>query len=194
MRKARVLLAGLAAVLLLVSMAGCAGAPETQMVEDDIIAYLSTGEGAMPEMMDADTVADMALAAHMENGGSTTHLRWGDLSGVPLYVVSIYPDLGLIKEGKEIDREEMKGFIERHMDLFADPRVCFGTWFNEDDGKTYIDINVVLADKEAAIELGRQYNQIAIFNLASFEETDTGGDGTPVENLPAPLDRLPEFR
>ena len=158
------------------------------------MVYLSTKDGVMPEMMDVDAVVDSALASHEEWDGSTIHFRWGDLSGTPLYVVSLFPDLGIIKSGKEITEEELTVFIENNYELFKDPRICIGTWFNGDDGNTYIDINVVLADLDTALELGRQYNQIAVFNLETFEETNTGGDGQPLENLPAPIDRLPEFK
>jgi len=185
----------IALILLLVFTAGffsCATAPEP--VQQDIMAYLSTGEGAAPAMMEIDTAVDMALASHEAYDGSTTHFRWGDLSGIPLYVVSLYPDLGIIKTGKEISEAELTDFVKANYELFEDPRVCLGTWFNGDDGNTYIDINVVLADKETAMELAAEYNQIAIFNLETFEETATGGDGTPIDNLPAPLDRLPEFK
>jgi hypothetical protein len=58
-----------------------------------------------------------------------------------------------------------------------------GQW----DGNTYIDINVMMADKETAMKLAAKYNQMSIFNLETFEETLTGGDGKPIENLPAPL-------
>lgn len=171
----------------------CSTNPEI-VQDDDILTVLSTGEGAAPAMMETDTVVHIALSSHEQWDGSTTHFRWGDLSGIPLYAVSLYPDLGIIKTGKEITEEELTAFVKKNYELFEDLRVCLGTWFNGDDGKTYIDINVVLADKEAAMELAAEYNQISIFNLETFEETLTGGDGKPVENLPAPLDRLPEFK
>jgi len=160
----------------------------------DIVAYLARHEGQMPAMMGVPEAVDMALKSHAANDGSTTHLRWGDLSGQQLYVVSLFPDLGIIKTGKDVSKDELTAFVNAHLDLLADPRVCFGTWFNKDDGNTYIDINVVLADKDAAVELGKRYNQISIFNLSTFEETKTGGDGKPIANLPAPMNRLPEFK
>ena len=159
-----------------------------------IVAYLSKPEGALPPMMDVAPAVDMALKSHAANDGSTTHMRWGDLSGQPLYVVSLFPDLGIIKKGKDITKDELTAFVQAHKDLLSDPRICFGTWFNKDDGNTYIDLNVVLSDKAKAVELGKQYNQISIFNLATFEETKTGGDGKPVANLPAPAKRLPAFQ
>ena len=195
MKRAKYVVLSVVLLALVLGMSACTSAPAEAAgpVQDDIITYLSTHEGRMPAMMDTEQVVDMAISSHNEYNGSTTHFRWGDLSGTPLYVVSLFPDLGVIKEGKEISRQELTEFIERNYDLFKDPRVCLGTWYNEADGNTYIDINVVMADKEKAVALGKKYNQISIFNLETFEETPTGGDGTPIENLPEPKERLPEF-
>ena len=195
MKRTKLVVFGIVLVALVLGMSGCTSTPvkDAEPVQDDIITYLSNREGRMPAMMEIDQVVDMALSSHNEYNGSTTHFRWGDLSGIPLYVVSLFPDLGVIKEGKEISRQELTEFIKRNYELFKDPRVCLGTWYNEADGNTYIDINVVMADKEKAVALGKKYNQISIFNLETFEETPTGGDGTPIENLPEPEERLPEF-
>ncbi len=192
---------GISIMLLVISLISfsCAGTQVTKnedisVVQEDIITYLTTKEGAMPQMMDTSNVIAAVLDSHEQWDGSTVHFRWGDLSGAPLYVVSLFPDLGIIKKGKDISKEELTGFIESNYSLFEDPRVCIGTWFNGDDGNTYIDINVVMADMDKALELGKKFNQIAIFSLETFEETPTGGDGKPIENLPAPADRLPEFK
>ena len=181
-------------LLLVVSLLPLACLAHQQVnIQECIVTYLGTREGVMPPMMDIDDVVAAVLESHAQDGGSTIHFRWGNLSGIPLYVVSLFPDLGIIREGKEISAEEIRGLIEANYDLLKDPRVCIGTWFNPADGYTYIDINVVMADREKAIALGKKFNQIAIFNLATFELIPTGGDGRPIENLPLPEDRLPEF-
>lgn len=197
MKRNGILSAVVLLLLMSMSLISCASTENNAVaepVQEDIMVYLSAKDGAMPEMMDVSAVVDGALASHEQWDGSTMHFRWGDLSGTPLYVVSLFPDLGIIKSGKEITEEELTAFIKNNYELFKDPRVCLGTWFNGQDGNTYIDINVVLADLDRALELGKEYNQIAVFNLETFEETNTGGDGKPLENLPAPIDRLPEFK
>ena len=182
------------AALLIVSLVGCATLGGQQAVQEDIIAYLATHEGALPAMMSVEQVVDIVLKSHEATDGSTTHFRWGDLSGKRLFVVSLFPDLGVIKEGRAIAKDELSAFAQAHLDLFSDPRVCLGTWYNSDDGNSYIDINVALADKAQAVELGKKYNQIAIIDLSTLEETSTGGDGKPIADLPDPLLRLPPFK
>ncbi len=195
-RFSRKVLFAAVAVALVVSMLGCASAKSAAAGQgaSGIVSYLAERKGSLPPMMGVEAAVDMALKGHEANGGSTTHFRWGDLSGQPLYVVSLFPDLGVIKRGKAISAAELTAFAKTHLQLFADPRVCLGTWFNEADGNTYIDINVVLADKATAVELAKRYNQIAIFDLATFEETATGGDGKPLADLPKPESRLPAFK
>lgn len=184
------------AVVLVFSMLGCASAKGAApgQGKSDIVSYLADRKGPLPPMMGVEAAVDLALQGHEANSGSTTHFRWGDLSGQPLFVVSLFPDLGIIKQGKAVSKAELTAFAKANLNLFADPRVCLGTWFNEADGNTYIDINVVLADKAAAVELAKRYNQIAIFDLATFEETQTGGDGKPLADLPKPEARLPAFK
>jgi hypothetical protein len=194
MMKRSVFLTAFAAVVLVLGLASCATALPRADGHGDIVAYLEGHGGTLPPMMPTQTVVNMALKSHEATDGSTTSFRWGDLSGKKLYVVSLFPDLGIIKKGKDISSSELSAFSSAHKELFADPRVCLGTWFNKDDGNTYIDINVVLADKAKAVELAKRYNQISIFDLSTFEETKTGGDGKPIANLPPPLERLPAFQ
>ena len=40
---------------------------------------------------------------------------------------------------------------------------------NPEDGKYYVDMGLVVFNKEYAIELGKKYRQKAIFNLDNFE-------------------------
>ena len=50
---------------------------------------------------------------------------------------------------------------------------CLGTWVN--DGKVYLDISEVKADRLEAIRLGYERRQLAIFDLGTFEEINLGG-------------------
>jgi len=158
-----------------------------------ITQYLNNPESSLPKMVLTSTAADALYKMHQENGGATYSMRYKDLSGQKLFVVSLFPDLGLIIEGKDIKKSEIIALIDNNKKLLKDPRVCVGSWFNSSDGKSYLDINVVLADKDEAIALGRKYNQISIFNLATFQETATGGNGKPIEGLPKPIKRLPKL-
>ena len=47
---------------------------------------------------------------------------------------------------------------------------AFGGWYNSENNMYYYDATVIVNDLEAAKELGRINNQIAIFDLANLEE------------------------
>ena len=47
---------------------------------------------------------------------------------------------------------------------------AFGGWYNRDNNMYYFDATVIVNDLEAAKELGRINNQIAIFDLANLAE------------------------
>lgn len=160
----------------------------------DIVTFLSDPSGDLPQPIAVDDAVEQILELHAEYDGSTFNMYFGDLGGKELYAVSLYPDLGIVLEGKEIPPEVLRRFILDNRDLLEDPRVSIGTWYDSESGMTYLDISATLPDEQRAIELGREYNQIAIFNLSTFEEIDTGGTGEAIEDLPPPTERLPELR
>lgn len=47
---------------------------------------------------------------------------------------------------------------------------ALGGWYNSENGKFYFDAVIVVNDLETAIRLGRENEQIAIFDLANLKE------------------------
>lgn len=56
-------------------------------------------------------------------------------------------------------------YVTEHPEINA-----FGGWYNSENNMYYYDATVIVNDLEAAMELGRINNQIAIFDLANLEE------------------------
>ena len=56
-------------------------------------------------------------------------------------------------------------YVSEHPEINA-----FGGWYNRDNNMYYFDATVIVNDLEAAKELGRINNQIAIFDLANLAE------------------------
>ena len=56
-------------------------------------------------------------------------------------------------------------YVSEHPEVNA-----FGGWYNSDNNMYYFDATVIVNDLEAAKELGRTNNQIAIFDLANLKE------------------------
>ena len=57
---------------------------------------------------------------------------------------------------------------EHAQKLMSNSALCLGTWVNE--GIVYLDLSENIASRDKALELGRERNQLAIFNLETFEE------------------------
>lgn len=122
--------------------------------------------------VDSQFVNQMLQSIH-EGGGVTYNLFNGNLSGTPNYSVSIYPDRERIVEG--VDFDILEGYVEDNEDLLSDAKNSLGVWSN--NGKVYLDVVVIVPDKNEAIELARQHNQIAIWDLQNNQEIPTGGTG-----------------
>ena len=162
----------------------------------DLQTYLSNRRTRLPRQIAVEEAAQALAESHNEHGGATFSLYFGNVAGQNLYAVSLYPEpeRAITISGKSLSPADMEGFIKANLDLLADPRVCIGTWYYEDTDATYIDITAVLAEEQMAIELGRQYNQIAIYDLMRSEEIETEGTGEwTIPALPA-AERLPKLQ
>ena len=159
----------------------------------DIVTFLSAPWGELPPAVDVGEMVRQVETLHMANDGCTFNPHFGNLAGKSLYAVSLYPDLGVVLDGKEILMDLLLRVVVDNQALLQDPRVSVGTWFDGDGNKTYLDISATIPNRQQAIELGKRYNQIAIFALDTFEEISTGGTGERIENLPPPPERLPEL-
>lgn len=114
--------------------------------------------------------------AHNSNGGCTFNLQRGPITSG--FALSVFPEYTRKLPGANIEPGDVDQFIDEHADVLSSAYACVGTWFNEADGETYLDVSCVTANKEAAIAAAIAANQIAIFDLSTFAEIATGGTGT----------------
>ena len=145
----------------------------------------------LPALVEFGAAARSIASRHRVDGGATFNLYVGDLSGLLLYAVSLYPERSVVLHGRGLDPQVVVAFIDANLDLLRDPRNSVGMWFNELNGPTYLDISATLPSREEAIALGRRYNQVAIFDLHRLEEMEIGGTGEEIADLPPVALRLP---
>lgn len=121
------------------------------------------------------------LARHMANGGSTTSLVTGqDLGGTQTYSVSPYKDREQVIPGQPT-KEQLAAYVEKNKDLLSTPDHALGTWFNPDDGNTYLDVAITVSDKETALRIARENKQLAIFDLRTYTTIPTAEKQTDTE-------------
>lgn len=168
--------------------------PDDRPVAESLSSYLANSAGlALPDLADAEEAANQIIALYEESGrsGATFSLHFGDMTGQPLYSVSLWPDRSLKVFGEVLEIDILLLFVQINIDLLNDPRCSVGLW--SDSGVTYCDIVALLPSEQEAVALAVSYNQIAIFNLHTLTEIETGGTGNTSPNLPPDTQRLPEI-
>lgn len=122
--------------------------------------------------------AKLASSLHNKFGGSTVNFLHGNMVGKPFYAVSTHLDRTLALEGlKNISPSQVRDFARRNLDLLRTGKYSLGTWYNESEQTTYLDIVSTVKSRESAIHMAKAHNQISIFDLAHLEEINTGGTG-----------------
>ncbi len=116
-------------------------------------------------------IASDVLRLHHKAGGATYNLAEGDMTGQPFYSVGMYPERTQTIEG-QLTRNHIMQFMNANMDLLHQPRHAIGTWLNEADGKTYLDVVGLLEGKDRALREGAKYGQQAIYDLAKRNTLD----------------------
>jgi len=127
-----------------------------------------------------------------KDGGSTWNLKRGNLAGKDLYAVSVFPEKGISMQipGKELPQSQLEGWLKFNRDIFKDPRVHVGTWYDSKTDMTWLDAVITIKDRNAAIYAGTKANQKAITYLKNFEEIPTGGTGQDPGTLGSIYDRV----
>jgi hypothetical protein len=147
----------------------------------------------LPSQIEPKQAVTHILTLHEESNGATFSLYFGNQAGAKLYSVSIFPERSRILQGKQIPQEVLAAYIQANLDLLADPRCCIGTWYDQDTGRTYLDVSIVVTNKKLAISLSKRYNQEGAFDLHRGEYIPTGGTGEPPDNMPPLHERLSEL-
>ena len=166
------------------------------LMAKDLRTYLSNSRTRLPEPLSAAELIAHIRRRTADRQGATISPYFGDMLGQPLYAVSLFPEqqTALVIAGRELPADVLEAFLRTNRELLADPRLCIGSWYQAESDLMFIDIVAVLPDREVAAALGRQYNQIAIFDLAAEKEIDTGGTGAWVSQDTPPNRRLPALK
>ena len=129
------------------------------------------------------------VATHtVKNGGGTFKLQVDKLGGKPVFTLSeVGADADLWSVGgavpsliRELDEKYptdtiegalTEAIIQSYKRFGFESSNFFGAWVNE--GKVYVDLIDLIEDKDEAVELAKSRQELAIFNLYTFEELAT---------------------
>ena len=141
----------------------------------------------------AQNITDAHNSGSATEGGSTVNAVHGNLADTQNHSVSIFPDLTTYVPGRYVTPEQIKEFAAKVQAAGVDlsqPNVSIGTWYDREANATSLDVAYTTNDRSLAIDLGRQFNQKAIFDLLTLSEVPTGGTGENVGGLPPIRERL----
>jgi hypothetical protein len=68
-------------------------------------------------------------------------------------------------------------YVGSHAEHFSHPTAHLGTWHDHESGNVFLDVAHNIHDPREAAEMGRQHDQISIYDLKRHEEVPTGGTG-----------------
>ena len=164
------------------------------LISDNLQRTVNLVEKFGTRKMRTRTTIARQVNLNRKTGGSTFNTSKGDLVGSSNYAVSIFPDYSKIVKGKVTGRQLTEFYVKNEELLLKYPELAVGTWSK--GGQTHIDICVTIptANKYAALGLAKRYDQKAIFNLKTLEETRTGGTGRGLGTLPSIEKRMEEIR
>lgn len=102
-----------------------------------------------------------------ENGGVSYSTVYGDLSGKKGYAVSIYKEREVVIPYSQLTENEVRNYYFENAELLAQPEHFLGIWV--DDGNAYLDVSVMVRLKADALQLAKEKQQLAIYDLRKLE-------------------------
>ena len=110
-------------------------------------------------------IGAMADALSVPDGGFSVNPTDGSdvRSG---YAVAIHPEHERILS-HPVTTADLHIYISDASEALSLPGRVLGGWRDPDSGRVYLDVSVVVADKDAAISLGQRHHQLAIFDFAA---------------------------
>lgn len=135
-------------------------------------------EGAlMPNRVNTTKIID-----EINSGGITYNIlkREAKTAGSGGYGVSVFPNRAFVKDiakSGPLNNKELAKFMRDNIDILSKKGFNLGGW--KDGDNIFLDISKVVADKEKAMKLGKELDQISItdFNGADLDWINTGGTG-----------------
>lgn len=121
---------------------------------------------------------DVGLLSRAVGGGFTYSVIGRDRPTTG-YALSPYPDRSQAVPTRNLTAETIRRYRDANQDLLSRPNHYLGAW-RERDGETdrvWLDVSILVQDRDEAARIGREHNQIAMWDLGAGEEIGLGGTG-----------------
>lgn len=159
------------------ALLGCSSAEDVREVFERYSP--SQPRDARGRFMPTYKVAKLGASLHKSYGGSTVNYIHGNMAGKPFFAVSTHLERQLkLDNTRDVSAKQIREFAQRNLALLKTGKYSIGTWYNPDDGATYIDVVSTVSSRDRAEHLAKAHNQIAIWDLGGMKEIKTGGTGS----------------
>jgi len=98
-------------------------------------------------------------------GGFTVHPMNGQIPTTG-FAVSVYESRGVTIPAKDLTPTVIVQFMKANREVVEQDGNYLGAWHNPENGLVYLDISRVLPSRAAAERLGREHDQLAIFDFS----------------------------
>lgn len=119
------------------------------------------------------------------NGGLSVNMKDGSEPSKGYMVASPVKKAPIVDADDFYDpvkgRKILGDFVKANKKDLGTGKKFLGLWHNKEDNKVYLDVSENVQDRDTAVRLGRQRNQISIWDVVNFEEIGTGGTGVTKE-------------
>ena len=140
--------------------------PDSYGHASDVLETLNKAEAASK----APKVSEDIVKAHLADDGSTFDPRTGEnFKDQEAFSVSPYKDRETVIS-EELTSAHIDDFMRANADLLEKPDHVVGTWFNKDDGKSYLDVSILSKDRDEALRIGAENDQLEPFALKNLED------------------------
>ncbi len=128
----------------------------------------------MVRAMDPHSVSPEDLYNEVINNGGFT---FNPTHGFPTsgYAVSCHKDREMSGPREGFHPEIILLYVLSNIDILANDDEFLGGWLDRSTDRVYLDIVRVLHDREEALRLAREHDQICVFDLAAGAEIAAKG-------------------
>lgn len=118
------------------------------------------------------------VAKTRSDGGSSTNVVTGKSPESGFMVAQ--KDGGIILSADDFYGENGESYLDEYVKSFPEFQnsdIYLGTWHDAESGKVFLDVAHNVQDRQEAIALAQENDQIAIWDVSNSKEVNTGGTG-----------------
>jgi len=108
-----------------------------------------------------------SLAERLQKEGGFTYSVISKRSPKEGFVVSAHPEREQVMDASKLRPDMLRQYVKENRDLLTKPGNYLGGWLDGD--KVYLDVSTVVESKQEAVRLGKEHDQIGVYDIKAGE-------------------------